>query len=203
MSGADRTMSPWRTLHSYEAYVARPWITVSVHRVQLPDGRVVQDYHQVKLPDYTVVFAQTPDRRIILERQYKYGIRRACYVLPSGIIEDNEAPAAAAERELLEETGYASDEWRYMGGFVASANYGCGKAHLFIARNVRKVAEPNSGDLEDMEIVMLTRKQLAGAVRNGDVASLSALAALAWATNPMFAESLAPPDCGAASAGQR
>ena len=68
--------------------------------------------------------------------------------LPSGLIEDGEAPLAAAQRELLEETGYRSDRWTPLGSFVVNSNYGAGRVHAFLAVDVERVSEPNSGDLE-------------------------------------------------------
>jgi len=65
-------------------------------------------------------------------------------------------------------------------------NYGCGRAHLFTARNAQRVAEPDSGDLEDTEIVLMKLEDIVEAVSNGEVALLSSIAAIALATNPSF-----------------
>jgi ADP-ribose pyrophosphatase len=85
---------------------------------------------------------------------------------------------------LLEETGYAAEDWRSVGSFVTHANYGCSKAYLFTAQNARAVTVPKSGDLEDMEILLLRPEELHAAIRDGQVRSLSAAAAIALATHP-------------------
>ena len=185
---ADR-FQPWKVLKSREIFVAEPWINLSVQQVLLPDGRMVDEYHQVKFPEYAVVFAQTGNGEVILEKQYKHGVGHCSLVLPSGLLEKGEAPLAAARRELLEETGYASDDWRPLGSFVANGNYGCGKAHLFKARGAYEVAEPNSGDLEHMEIITMKLQEVVEASRSGDVALLGSIAAIALATNPLFEQS--------------
>lgn len=176
----------WKVLKNREVYVAEPWIRLSVQQVQLPDGRIVDEYHRVEFPEYAVVFAQTARGEVILEKQYKHGVGRCSLVLPSGLLEKGEDSLAAARRELLEETGYASDLWRPLGNFVVNGNYGCGRAHLFHARNASKVAEPNSGDLEVMEIITLKLQEVVEAVRNGEVALLGSVAAIALATNHLF-----------------
>ena len=79
-------------------------------------------------------------------------------------MEDNETAIDCARRELLEETGYECSHWSGLGSFTISANQGIGTAHLFFARGGRQVAEPDSGDLEDAEIVLLSIEQLCAAL---------------------------------------
>jgi ADP-ribose pyrophosphatase len=180
------TLEPWETIDSREVFVAEPWIRVSAERVRLPDGRVVDDYHQIRLMDFAMVFAQTADERVILERQYKHGLGKVTLTLPAGAIECGEQALAAAKRELLEETGYRAKEWQSMGAFVVSGNYGVSTAHMFLARQARLVAEPDSGDLEDMEIVLMSTAEIAEALRQGQVELISTVAAIALATSPLF-----------------
>ena len=188
MGAEPDRFQPLKVLTTREVYVADPWIRVSVQQVRLPNGSVVDDYHQITFPEYAVVFAQTPDGEVVVERQYKHGVGRCSLVLPSGLIEKDEEPLAGARRELLEETGYASDDWEPLGSFTVNGNYGCGKAHLFMARNAYPAAEPHSGDLEDMDIITMRPKDLVDAAGSGDVALLGSIAAVALATNPLFAD---------------
>jgi ADP-ribose pyrophosphatase len=179
-------LQPWQVIKSRQVFDSPPWIRISMHDVRLPDGTVVKDYRQIELPDFVVVFAQTVDGKVIVERQYKHGIGKVSLMLPAGAIETGEDPLSAIQRELLEETGYKCDTWQPLGDFVANGNFGCGRAHLFMAQDAYRVAEPNSGDLEDMEIVLMQPAELIDSVRSGDVASLSSVTAIALATNPLF-----------------
>lgn len=181
------SLQPWVRLRTREIFVAMPWIQLSVDQVRLPDGKVVDDYYQIKLPDYAMVFAQTADGKVIMERLYKHGIGKVSLALPAGLVHAGEDPLAGAQRELLEETGYISNDWRPLGSFVVNGTYGCGKAYLFAALHAELAAEPSSGDLEEMEIIQVGLEEVAGAIRNGDVVSLSTAAAIALATSPLFA----------------
>ena len=176
--------SPWQTLDDREVYSAAPWITVHRQQLRLPDGRTVEDYHQIDLRDYVIIVAQTPEGKYLVERQYKHGVGKVSLLLPGGVIDDGEEPLPAAKRELLEETGYEANEWRGIGVYVSDANYGCGHAHVFVARNARKVVEPDSGDLEDMEILLMDSSELIEAIRTGEMMVVGAVAAVAWALNP-------------------
>ncbi len=177
----------WEVLESREVFAAEPWIRLSVQKVRLPDGRVIDDYHQVDFPDYAVVFAQTRSGEVVVERLYKHGVGRECLALPSGLLEPGEEPIDAARRELLEETGYASDDWSTLGSFVMNGNYGCGKAHLFMARNAFKVAQPDSGDLEEIQVDTIAQDALMDAVRSGEVVLIGSAAAISLAVNALTA----------------
>jgi len=176
----------WEVLKNDLIYEASPWIKLSVQQVRLSSGKVVDSFHRVKMPEYAVVVARTSDGRMIMERQYKHGVGKVSLMLPGGLIERGEEPLAAAKRELVEETGYSSENWQSLGCFVANANYGCGKAHIFTAQNAIPVSEPNSGDLEDIEIVLMKPEDVLRAFCNGEVVILSAAAAIAMATNPFL-----------------
>lgn len=175
--------SLWQVLDDVEVYSSPPWINVHRQQVRLPNGRVVDGFHQIILPDYTIVAAQTADGKFVVERQYKHGIGTVSLLLPGGVIDHGEEPHNAAKRELLEETGYKADDWQEIGVYVSNSNYGCGRAHVFISRNARKITEPNSGDLEDMEIVLMDAPGLLRAVRSGKFMAIGSVAAVWCALN--------------------
>ncbi|NJP10915.1 MAG: NUDIX hydrolase [Leptolyngbyaceae cyanobacterium RU_5_1] len=179
-------LQPWKTLKTDDIFVAEPWLKLSVQQVQLPDGRVVDEYYQIQLQDYALIVAQVPDGRIIMVRQYKHGIGRVSLMLPGGGLMDGETAIAAAQRELLEETGYLAEDWQQLCSFVSSANYRCSQGYIIAAHNARLVAEPNSGDLEEMDIVLMTPEEVIAAVQRGEVVALGSVAAIALALNLRF-----------------
>jgi ADP-ribose pyrophosphatase len=160
----------WMTLSSQELLAVGNRIRVSRERVRLPDGREVDDFLQFTTPAYATILAALPGGLLICERQYKHGPRRETLTLPAGALEKGEAPLSGAQRELLEETGYVSDDWIGLGARVTHANAGGGVSHGFLARNCRMVAEPNSGDLEEMSIELMTPAQLLAAYVTGEMA---------------------------------
>jgi len=179
-------MEHWKTLKTADIYVADPWLRLSVEQIELPDGRVVDDYYRIQMQDYVVIFAQVPDGRVIMLHQYKHGVGKASLTLPGGGLIKDEAPLAAAQRELLEETGYVAPEWRSLPSFITSANYRCSEGHIFMAQQAHKVAEPDSGDLEEMEVILISPQDLVQAVQQQQVVVLGALAAIGLALNPAF-----------------
>jgi ADP-ribose pyrophosphatase len=125
--------------------------------------------------------AVTPENEVVIARQYRHGIGRISLRLPGGLLEPTEDPILAAQRELREETGFVSNQWESLGHFVPDSNYRCGQAHLFLAREAKKVAEADAEDLEEMEIIRMPLAQVVQELRDGNVVSLRGAAAIALA----------------------
>jgi ADP-ribose pyrophosphatase len=183
-------LAPWAVLETRDVFSAPPYITVQTQRVLLPDGREVDDFHRVVMPDYSLVLPETVDGRYIVLRQYKHGVGDVSLTFPAGTLNAGEDPLTAAKRELLEETGYEAGSWRYYGRYVTHANSFSNAANLFTAAGCRKVAEPNSGDLEDMELLLMTRQELFDAARRGEFKLTTQMMILALATHPVLAETV-------------
>jgi ADP-ribose pyrophosphatase len=185
MSGREH--APWRVTGRRRVFGGGPVREVAVERVVLPDGREVEDYYRIELADFALVFAVTDEAEVLLLRQYKHGPQHTCTTCPGGAIGAGESPLDAARRELREETGFVSDAWTSLGGFVTNANQRCNVAHLFIARGCRKVGEPSAPDLESPELLRVPVDRLWSMLGPADVGLASHVALLALATHPAFA----------------
>lgn len=170
-----RKLENWQVLESHEVYAADLWLRIYKQKVRLPGGRVVDDYHRIGLPDCIIVYAETDDGKVVVERQYKHGPGSVGLSLPAGAIDAGEDPLACAQRELLEETGYEARDWKLAGRYAVNGNYGCGFAYMYLASGAKRVATPESGDLEHIEIELLDREQLRASVYNGEVHLLAAV----------------------------
>ncbi len=173
-----REVKPWRLLAREEKFAVPGRMKIAVDRVELPDGRVIDDYWRVELFDHVVIVAATSDGRLICERQYKHGAGRVGLTLPAGHIDGAEPPLLAAQRELLEETGYGGGEWVALGDCVVSATQYASRAYFFRATGVTLKQLPASGDLEEMEIVLLSPDEVRAAIKGGEFLVAGDLAAL-------------------------
>jgi ADP-ribose pyrophosphatase len=171
----------WKTLSRRVVFDQAPWLVVEYHTVELPDGRQIPDWSWVKTPDYINVVVLTDSGEYLCFRQRKYGVPEPMLSLVGGYIKPGEAPLAAAQRELLEETGYVSGDWVTLGQFLVDPNRGVATGNLFLAREARKTGEIDSDDLEEQEVVMLSRQELEQALAEGEFKILAWAAAVAFA----------------------
>ena len=146
----NKTITPWKVLESKYAYKDR-WLALRSDTVELPNGRILSPFHVIEQPDWVTAIALTHDGNIVLVEEYRHGARQTVIELPSGIHDKPEEPLAAMQRELLEETGFTSEEWHPLGSFFANAPRLDNRVHCYVALDARKVAEPK---LDDGEVLI-------------------------------------------------
>ena len=178
-------MKPWKTLSRQAILRCEPFLTVELHEVETSQGRIIPDWTWLVTPNYANVLAQTTDGLFLCFRQTKYAVDGTSLAPVGGFIEAGEAPESAAKRELCEETGYEAQEWISVGSYSVDANRGAGKAHFFVARQARRVTTPISGDLEEQELLQLSRPQLEQALADGEFKVLPWAAMIALGLNAL------------------
>ena len=162
----------WESLTKESILVKKPWLEVFHEEVRLPDGKIVPDYYGIEMPHYTAVFAVTAEKQIIVLRCYRHAIGEVTLTMPGGMIEKGESPLAGIQREFLEETGYVAKNWKSLGAFVGNSTRGCGTYHLFFATGAYSVQQPDSRDLEELELLFWKKQEVEQALDEGQAKSL-------------------------------
>jgi ADP-ribose diphosphatase len=173
----------WETVSRKTILSHSKFLTVESHTVKLPDGQIIPDWAWLIIPSATIVLAVTADNKFLCFRQTKYAVTGTTLAPVGGMLEPNEEPFDAAKRELLEETGYEASEWINLGSHILDPNRGIATMHLFLALNAKQVTEPNSDDLEDQELLFLTRSELENALNAGEFKILAWSAVVAMSLN--------------------
>ncbi|MPZ32981.1 MAG: NUDIX domain-containing protein [Rhodospirillales bacterium] len=137
MADPDRKR-PWKVLQSTYA-VADQWLRLRSDVVLSPDGRTLPPCPVIEHPDWVDVIALTADLNIVLVDQYRHSVGSVRTEFPAGTVDDGEEPLAAIQRELLEETGYASDEWHLLGTAPVYPALQTNRISSFLALNARPI----------------------------------------------------------------
>ena len=109
----------------------------------------------LETPDWVNVIALTPKREVLIVRQYRFGSHRVSTEIPAGMVESGESHGQAARRELLEETGYATERWTYLGSVEPNPAFHDNRCHHWLAEDARRVAEPAPDGGEDIRLARL------------------------------------------------
>jgi ADP-ribose pyrophosphatase len=105
----------WPKIKARKITTVSPWMNVIAREVEFAPGAKPEVYHAVGQRDYLAILARTPDGRIPLVRQYRPAMEGFTWELPAGLLEEGEDAAAAAARELLEETCYPAGATHSLG----------------------------------------------------------------------------------------
>ncbi|HYF04541.1 MAG TPA: NUDIX hydrolase [Patescibacteria group bacterium] len=115
-------------------------------------------FEKIKRPDTVVVLAVTPEKKILTATQEQPG-KPPFTGLLGGRVDEGEAPLEAAKRELLEESGYASEDWELLHAYqpITKIDWAI---FVFIARNVKKVADQTLDSGEKIELKLTSFDEL-------------------------------------------
>lgn len=142
--------SSWKRL-ARKALVDSRFIKVFEDTVELPNGNVLNDYSVVQLGSPVIVIAADEDGRVLFQNEYRYAHDKVLTSVPAGMIDAGETPLQAAERELLEETGYTAESFDYIAELYEYPTKLSHSTHIVRASNIRKIAEPKLEETEFIE----------------------------------------------------
>ncbi|MGE5700379.1 MAG: NUDIX hydrolase [Deltaproteobacteria bacterium] len=169
--------SHWKLLQSRRMFSDR-LIAVDHDRYLLAGNGRSNDFTVIRTSDWINVIPIASDGRLVFIRQFRHGTREVTVEIPGGAIDPKDSdPRMAAERELLEETGYMAEKWEYLGFVTPNPAIQDNRCHTFLAAEAFRAADPRFDPYERIEVALFSPEEAAMALRNGTVTHGLVLAA--------------------------
>ena len=154
-------------------------IETRVDTLLMPDGRQITR-EVVQHPGAVAIVPIDREDNVLLVRQYRYAAGQSLLELPAGVVESGESPDDTAQRELREETGYASNNLRALGGVYSSPGFCTEFLYLYIARDLVPGRLPGDED-EDISVETIPMSRVDRLIRLGEIQDAKTVAGLLMA----------------------
>lgn len=166
----------WKKLRSRTVF-ENDWMTVFEDGVINPGGGENLYGHVHFKHRAVAIIALDQNDDIWLVGQQRYTLDAWSWELPMGGAPLDEAPLAAAQRELKEETGLAAEKWTELMQLHTSNSITDELGIVFLAENLTE-GEPEFEETEDLEIRRLPLHDAVAMVTAGDITDAISVAAL-------------------------
>lgn len=150
-------MEHWKRKSSLIVYDS-PFFRVKRDIVELPDGSE-KDWTYWDATDGAMVIGNTPEKKLVMIRQYRYLTGGEQIEFPSGAVHEGENVEDCARREFEEESGYSCNELVKIGSFFESCSQFTRKMHLFFSKDVQKSKQrldTGAEGFEDIKVELVT-----------------------------------------------
>ena len=176
----------WKKLGARTLATTRIFEVQSV-QFQHPAHQVPRDFAVINAPDWVNVVALTPERELVLVRQFRHGIDEFSLEIPGGMIDPGEDPLAAGLRELQEETGYEGGTARLLGSVHPNPAMQNNRCHFVFVDGAKRTALLHWDENEEMQIVARPVDEVYALANAGGISHAMVLAALLF-FSPVWAK---------------
>ena len=147
-------------------------------KVSMPDGQVaVREY--LTHPGAVAIVAILDDGRVLMERQYRYPIAKACIEIPAGKLDEGEDHLLCAKRELEEETGYTATKWSYIRRIHPVISYSTELIDIYLAEGL----VPGKSHLDEeefLDVFAAPLEQILGWIEEGEITDVKTTISAYW-----------------------
>ena len=132
------------------------------------DNGVTADMDFIQHPGAAAMVPMLNQKEVILIKQYRHAIRQFIWEIPAGTLDPLESPINCAKRELIEETGYASNKWHQLGTITPLPGCSNERIHIFLALDL-KPAEQQLDDDEMLKVHQVNLEEALQMILKGEI----------------------------------
>lgn len=171
--GSDWQRIESRPIRDYRIFRSREDVYRSPQGVEHP-------FTVLETPDWVNVIALTAEQQVVMVRQFRHGVGEETWEFPGGLVDPGESAIHAARRELLEETGYFSDDdnWTELGWVYPNPAIQNNRCWTYVAHQARCVADQTLDATEHVNAQLWLLADLQAAFASGNIRH--ALIVAAW-----------------------
>ncbi len=146
------------------------WISLRSDECVMPNGKTIEPYYVLEYSDWVNIVPITTNNEIIMIKQYRHGMKDTILELPCGSVEaDDKSPLEAAKRELLEETGYGSDNFIQLCKLSPNPANHSNMAYCFLTLDAVLKQDQILDDTEQIEVVKYSFKEIKSLLNNNKI----------------------------------
>jgi 8-oxo-dGTP pyrophosphatase MutT (NUDIX family) len=128
------------------------------------------DFYLIESVDWVNVIPLTDDDEVVFVDVYRHGIEGPSLEIPGGMIDpEDDSPAAAAAREMREETGFIADELVPLGVVHPNPALQHNRCFHFLGKGARSIGAPSLDETEDIDLVHVPRAEIPRLVEEGRI----------------------------------
>ncbi|NPA24609.1 MAG: NUDIX hydrolase [Deltaproteobacteria bacterium] len=128
--------------------------------------------------DWVNVVALTPEKEVVLVKQFRFGRGEVTIEIPGGVVDGGEEHGAAARRELTEETGFSGGKWTYLGASEPNPAILDNLCHHWLVEDVVQDHSTQLDEGEDIKVFTTGKDNLAKMIKSGELRHSLVLVAL-------------------------
>ena len=163
-----RKITKWKVVES-SYFLRKKHLIVRKDHVITQSGIELPDWYVLEYPDWVNVIAITEEGLLVMERQYRHGLGIVEYEICAGMIDEGETPLHAAQRELLEETGYGEGEWELYNISSPNPSSMNNRNYTFLAKGVKKISEQSLDETESIDVCLLSVERVKILLQNNEI----------------------------------
>jgi len=162
-------IKPWPIIESTKS-LNTGLFSITTNRCRSPRTDLEHDFYVIDFPNWVQIIPITHDDQIVMVRQYRHGCGRIFLELPGGLIDDNDlSPDQTAKRELLEETGYRTDNLTLLTRIFPQPAVLNNMGLTYVGSEAKKIAEPHFDATEDIEVCLVEIQKISDMIRSGEI----------------------------------
>ncbi len=166
--GSGSPPRPWRRLKS------SPALDFGIFKLReetVADPRNNSEHRRVAIeaPDWVNVIPITKEGKVVLIRQFRFGIRSNTLEIPGGTVEQKEEPLRTANRELEEETGYRPGRIELLGSVHPNPAFQNNRCYSYLALDCERVHQGHPEAGEDIAVELRDLAEIPGLISAGEI----------------------------------